>query len=163
MRRIATAFTGMTAVLALTVPAVGSAAATRPMSGTCSVVPVSVPSPVPTALFRVEITGSCRLTHFGLAEFAAVEDVFAGPTGLFLVGTGSYTAADGSRLSTTFTGPVQQTGPTTVAFSGTEIYVGGSGRFAGAAGSHQLEGGAVTAPPGQPGVGLFTIDGSITY
>jgi hypothetical protein len=165
MRRIMMPFAGMSAVIALALPAAATAAgsASRPMSGSCAAVPVIVPSPNPAALFRVQITGSCRLTHLGLAELAAVEDVFAGPTGLFLAGSGSYTAADGSTLSTAFTGPVQQTGPTTVAFSGTERCVGGSGRFAGAAGSHEFEGGAITAPPGQPGVGWFRVDGSITY
>jgi hypothetical protein len=165
MKRITLPLVGMTVLLALALPtaATSTASVSRPMSGSCAAVPVVVPSPNPAALFRVEITGWCRLTHLGLAELAAVEDVFLGPTGLFLAGAGSYTAADGSSLDTTFTGPVRQTGPTSVAFSGTETYVGGSGRFNGATGSHDFEGGAGTAPPGQPGVGWFTVDGSITY
>jgi hypothetical protein len=165
MRRIAMPVAGICLVLALALPAAASSAASasRPMSGSCAAAPVVVPSPNPSALFRVQITGSCRLTHLGLTELVAVEDVFVGPAGLLLAGASSYTAADGSRIDTTFTGPAQQTGPTTVLFSGTETYVGGSGRFVGVTGSHQFEGGAITAPPGEPGVGWFTVDGSITY
>jgi hypothetical protein len=163
-RRLGMAALVLTAT-SLAVPAVASsgASATRPMLGSCAAAPVVVPSPNTAALFRVVITGSCRLTHLGLVELAAVEDVFVGPAGLYLVGTGSYTAADGDRLNTTFTGPVTPTGPNSVAFSGTETYVGGTGRFAGASGRDSFEGGAINAQPGSPGVGWFTIEGSITY
>jgi hypothetical protein len=58
---------------------------------------------------------------------------------------------------------VQQTGPTTVSFEGTEIVVGGTGRFVGATGATRFAGSAVTAPPGQPGAGWFTVEGTISY
>jgi hypothetical protein len=150
---------------ALAVPTVALAAdpVQRPFAGRCETAPIIGPSPTPGALFRVTFVGSCRLTHLGRTSQVAVEDVFAGPGGLTLAGTSTYTAADGDSFTTTFAGPVQQTGPTTVSFEGTEIVVGGTGRFVGATGATRFAGSAVTAPPGQPGAGWFTVEGTISY
>jgi hypothetical protein len=87
----------------------------------------------------------------------------AGPGGLTLAGTATYTAADGDTLRTTFDGPVQQTGPTSVSFEGSETVVGGTGRFAGATGTTRFAGEATTGPPRQPGSGWFTTEGTIAY
>ena len=156
---------GLVLATALAVPAVAATADSvqRPLTGRCETVPTIVPSPTPGALFRVTITGTCRLTHLGRTEQVAVEDVFAGPGGLTLAGTSTYTAADGSTFATAFSGPVQQTGPNAVTFEGTETVVGGTGRFAGATGSTHFAGAATTAPPGQPGSGWFTVEGAISF
>ena len=58
---------------------------------------------------------------------------------------------------------MRPTGVNSVAFTGTETYTRGTGRFAGASDSASYAGTAVTAPPGSPGSGTFTRDGSITY
>ena len=143
--------------------AVSGDAVTRPMSGACATAPVVVPSPIPGALFRVIVTGTCQLTHLGRTEVTGIQDVFLGASGLSLSGHATYTAADGDRLGTSYGGPVQPTGATSVAFSGTETFIGGTGRFSGASGSTQYAGSAITAPPGQPGSGSFTVAGSITF
>jgi hypothetical protein len=153
----------VTAALLVVPTGMSSATPPRPMTGSCDAVPVIVQSPDPGALFRVLITGTCRLTHLGLTELNAIQDIFPTATGLVLVGSGSYTAADGDSLFTRFSGPVVPTGPDSVAFSGTETYVGGTGRFDGASGSDHFVGSAVIAPPGVPSIGSFAIEGSIAY
>ena len=162
-RRFFLAAVALVASLTVPVAAVSASSVTRPMSGSCVTAPVLVPPSSPGALFGVTITGTCRFTHLGRTDMAARQDVFAGPGGLSLAGHAVYTAANGDLLETSYSGPVQQTGPASVSFSGTETIVGGTGRFAGATGSVRYAGEAVTAPPGVPGVGAVSVDGSITY
>ena len=162
-RLLLLAFLALATSLAVPTVALTADSVQRPFAGWCETAPIIGPSPTPGALFRVTFIGSCRLTHLGRTSQVAVEDVFAGPGGLTLAGTSTYTAADGDTFTTTFAGPVQQTGPTTVSFEGAETVVAGTGRFAGATGTTRFSGAAVTAPPGQPGVGWFTVEGTISY
>jgi len=150
---------------ALSVPAaaVGADPVSRPMWGVCVTAPVVVPSTTPGALFGVTVTGTCLFAHAGRSEMAAAQDVFAGPDGFYLVGGATYTTANGDLLRTRYEGPVQQTGPDSFAFSGTETFVGGTGRFADASGSVSYRGKAVTGPAGVPGRGLVTHHGWISY
>ena len=81
-----------------------------------------------------------------------------------VINTGAFVAANGDRINSSFTG----TGVTNLAdfsasFEGTETFVGGTGRFAGASGTAQVEGTAVLDPATGTGKGQFIITGTITY
>ncbi|MEO6525861.1 MAG: hypothetical protein ABIP93_04495 [Gemmatimonadaceae bacterium] len=131
------------------------ALATRAMGGTCTttlVADFSVPG-----VLRLQIAGECRLEHLGRTTMTAVQTVSLvdGSAQNFT----TYTAANGDELYTRWDGQViSPPGPEAV-FVGTETYVGGTGRFAGASGSSWLEGTATLIGL----TGEYTTKGSITY
>ena len=73
----------------------------------------------------------------------------------------TYTAANGDELYTRWDGQVISPPGPDIVFVGTETYLGGTGRFAGASGSSWLEGTSYLA--GSTGPGEYTTDGSITF
>jgi len=75
----------------------------------------------------------------------------------------TYTAANGDLLLTANTGTVLPTGDGTgVLLSGVETAIGGTGRFARAAGSATVAGTAFLAGPAA-GTGTITIEGTLRY
>jgi hypothetical protein len=108
----------------------------------------------------MSLTGTCHLTHVGLAHVEASALIHP-PV---FQGLGSYTAANGDRLDFSFGGEVASTG-TGLSFllTGSQTFTGGTGRFDGATGNVDLSGTAITEGSGIPGLGTLTIDGSISY
>jgi hypothetical protein len=100
----------------------------------------------------VESTGNA--THLG--EFTRTEYVFV--DGSAISGTIAFTAANGDQLWADFTG--EFTSPTTV--EGTYTFVGGTGRFADAAGTARFEATVATTPDGVTHLAI-TFDGTIDY
>ena len=156
-------------VVALAFPFAGSVLAAkpdRPYSGSCStVVAPQGPPPAPGIPQLLNITYDCTLAHLGRTS-AVVQQVVsfvgAGPSGvlLSLANTTTYMAANGEQLIATFQGSAlldPQTGD--VSFVGIETFHGGSGRFANATGSSQLEGTASVVT----NRGFFTAKGRVSY
>lgn len=147
-RLVAVSLAGMATVLGAGSAGASSAASpARPFSAVCE-----------TAVqpgIAILVTGSCRITHLGLAEVQSSHGVI--PTGpmvggvlpiALVAGSGIYTAANGDRLHFTYSG----SGTLALAaghavFNGTTSYIGGTGRFAGAVGSASFHGEA-TGPGG---------------
>jgi len=85
----------------------------------------------------IEVTGTCQLTHLGRSTTHAVQQLLA--TGLR--NCAEFTAANGDVLRHVTTGTVVPgPQPGTVAFTGSLIFDGGTGRFAGASGSAAFDG-----------------------
>lgn len=131
---------------------------TRPMGGQCDTTFTF------TGATTVAIAGTCHLRHLGVAQVVATQTVTPRDDGtMFVTNSTVYTAANGDKL---FAGTVgigvytpNSTAPTGVAFSGTESYRGGTGRFAGALGSSALAGTATFSA----GTGEYTTLGTISY
>jgi hypothetical protein len=115
---------------------------------------------------RIDITGTCQLTHLGRTQVTASQGVF--PTGppvdgalpiALANGEGTYTAADGDELRFEYSGTGEvDLGSGRVDFRGASTYTGGSGRFA------RASGGSVIWGMGRPdGTGWVAEMGSITY
>jgi hypothetical protein len=81
---------------------------------------------------------------------------------LFLAQTGAYTAANGDQLYTNVIAIAVFTSPTSVSFSGTETYRGGTGRFVDALGSVALAGSAHFTSAAA-GVGEYSVLGTISF
>jgi len=91
----------------------------------------------------VHIEGLCHYTHLGATTVIADQIVIPQPDGtLSIVNSSVYTAANGDQLFAVAVGTGQFTSPTSVIFSGTESYNGGTGRFVAASGSLPFLGGA---------------------
>jgi hypothetical protein len=130
--------------------------ADRPMSGSCDTT-FSISN---TGV--ISITGTCLLTHLGRASYTATQTAVPNPDGtLHLTITGFYTAANGDILRSTLDGTARFTA-TGVAYSTTETFTGGTGRFADASGSDADEG--VAAFTGATtGTSSFATSGQIAY
>jgi hypothetical protein len=150
----------------LTSSASAGSQATRPMKGDCS-------TTFSFAGFKdgnpqvplFHITGVCHFTHLGLAAWDAVQAVYPDGT---LENEGTYTAANGDRLSSHMigTGDPISAGPL-LNFQFQEWYSSGTGRFAGV-----VTGNPATDAPAATGsgwadlvevAGWFASTGSITY
>ena len=132
-----------TATLALEV------VAGRPAGGTCTLLarPVVLP-PLPgqpANVVRRETEWVCELLDLGRTTVASTETGTAGPSGSAVTGTAIYTAANGGRLFTTF--------------SGAETVTGGAGRFAGASGAFTR----ATRVNVILGSGQYEITGTLSY
>ena len=136
----------------------------RPHRGSCSTVvtPLSLPGVFPQQL---QIDSDCQLTHLGRASGQTTQYVVpAGPPGatipLVITNTTVYRAANGDQLFMSFIG-TGQLDPVSgeVTFVGTEMYQGGTGRFANATGSATAQGSASV----YTNLGSFTIKGQIAY
>lgn len=116
-----------------------------------------------TGATTVDITGTCHLRHLGLSTFAQSQTVTPLDNGTLLItNTGVYTAANGDQLYTNFIGIGVPTSATTVSFSGTETYRGGTGRFVDALGSVALAGSAQFTSA-TTGVGEYSVLGTISF
>jgi hypothetical protein len=153
---------GLTAVALLATAAsavAGGPDVERPLTGSCETtfVPVAFSPPVQT----LEITLTCRLSHLGLTGGAAIQRVTFG-TPPFAIETPQivYVAANGDELHASFSG-YGLPGPDgqTVAFTGTTIYAGGTGRFAHATGWSLDTGGASLVTS----TGALTVRGALRY
>jgi hypothetical protein len=81
---------------------------------------------------------------------------------LFITNTAVYTAANGDQLYANAIAIGVFTSPTSVSFSGTETYRGGTGRFDDALGSVALAGSAQFTSATE-GVGEFSVLGMISF
>jgi hypothetical protein len=150
--------------VALSTTTVFAASPERPYRGSCSTVitPLTAPGVFPQEL---RIDYDCRLAHLGRTSAVAMQVVTpisqSGVIVTALIENATiYTAANGDTLNVSFTGTALinvQTGE--VRFIGTETFQGGSGRFAGASGSADLEGTASVFTNN----GFFTSTGRIAY
>ena len=135
-----------------------------PLKGTCTTV-VTVLTPPGVFPQDLQIDSDCIYSHLGRTTGLSIQRVT--PTGqsdvvvtASLEATTDYTAANGDVLHQTFIGVGTinvQTGE--VNFMGTETFAGGSGRFADAAGSADLEGGASIFT----NTGFFSSKGKLSY
>lgn len=137
----------------------------RPFDGRCDTqISFAAPQPGdPAASQRLHITYVCQLQHLG--RTTAVADqilLFTGPNTVNASNTTVYTAANGDKLYSTWTGTGVTGADGGVVFSGTEMYSGGTGRFAGSAGSSFISGtGSFAGAP--PFAGQFTLNGTLAY
>jgi hypothetical protein len=141
----------------------------RPLTGRCDT-EVTILNIGPDGTLDLRIDYTCRLSHLGLTHNTVLQSVVpSGPpvNGLLpgiVTNTGAYVAANGDRVNSSFTGTgVTNLADFTAEFVGTESFVGGTGRFADASGSAQVEGTAVLDPATGTGTAHFTLDGTITY
>lgn len=153
------------AIVALSFAATALAAGPeRPYGGSCSTVvtPLTPPGVFPQEL-RIDL--DCTLTHLGRTTGVAMQLVT--PTGqsgdivtALIESTTTYTSANADVLNQSFVGTALinvQTGE--VRFIGTETFEGGTGRFADAVGSSDLEGTASIFT----NVGFYTTKGRLAY
>jgi hypothetical protein len=116
----------------------------RPAGGNCrTTIELLPPAPGQAPnVQEIRIALDCNLRHLGRVSGVSLQSIiFTGPTSYLLSATTVYTAANGHELHTSFAGAgiLDQD---IVTFSGTESYVGGTGRFDGATGSATLVGAA---------------------
>ena len=152
-------FVGVAAAGALAASGPVEAAETqvRPIAGVCSTTFSVQPSG------EIAIDGTCQLTHLGTAEYHATQTVTPNPDGtVHITVTGFYAAANGDTLRSTVVGTGRFTGPSTVMFATTEMYEGGTGRFASATGVANDVGVASFTGP-TTGASTYTTAGSISY
>jgi hypothetical protein len=140
----------------------GATLVTRPLSGRCTTV-VTRLVPPPIEVQRIEYT--CQISHLGLTHAVVIQTVDV-TTGV-LRSSGVFVAANGDQLSSDFAGTavLSFTDPTdaTVTFTGAEEFSPGTGRFADASGTAQLDGSARVNLITGDATGEFTLEGSLTY
>lgn len=148
------------AVAARSAATAGAASPIRPFDGRCDTAFTFHPLPGdPANLLRLHIEYVCQLQHLGRTTAVAEQIVtFTGPTSAIASNTTTYTAANGDLLFASWTGTSVGGGPV-VTFSGTEVYTGGTGRFADAKGSSLISGTASFAT----NTGQFTLLGTLSY
>lgn len=139
-----------------------AAAPVRPLDGRCTttfrfLAPEAGQAP---NVQRLQIDGTCQLSHLGRTTFSAVQTVTFGATGSNITNVGTYTAANGDVLRATYsaTGTFPDASGN-VCFSGTETYAGGTGRFTDAMGTSQLAGCASVVTS----TGAYELEGTISY
>lgn len=144
---------------------VQEARSARPTGGICGTaftfVPPTPGQPANVAVIRIAL--ECRLAHLGRSTGEIVETIVTSEDGLTsrLTGTIVYVAANGDELHASFTGAgANDFVAGVVSFIGTEVYTGGTGRFAGASGASELTGTAALATL----TGTYSLtSGSATY
>jgi hypothetical protein len=141
------------ALLAGASPAYDAASISRPAGGSCVTQIEVLPADFPILLLH--ITGDCTLKHLGRATLDMTQSVNL-ITGA-ISNNSTYTAANGDILRAPFTGVATFNTDGSVSFTGSEVYVGGTGRFSSVSGSSALSGTA-TLPTGE-----YTTSGSIAY
>lgn len=114
------------------------------------------------AVLRNDETGEGESTHLGRFTWADVEyaDFAAIPGGVAVVATFTMTAADGDQLSGRFATVGFFADAQTLVIQGRYEFTGGTGRFADASGTGDIDAMAFLAP-GLPFVGSLT--GTIDY
>jgi hypothetical protein len=126
----------------------------RPAGGVCILV-----SRTPLSPTRRLLDWECRLQHLGLATSHVDETATAGPSGLVVTATVTYTAANGDQLFVSYAGSGSIQDGVAIS-SGTETAIGGSGRFTGASGSLARTG-RMLLPPAFGGE--YTTEGTLSY
>jgi hypothetical protein len=169
----AIAFTACSSMDPATAPSFargGNSEVTHPLKGRCDT-DVTILSIAPDGRLDLSIEYTCRISHLGLTHNTVLQSVIpAGPPeGVLLPAivnnTGTYVAANGDRVNSSFTGTgVTNLATFTAVFEGTETFLpGGSGRFANASGTAHIEGTAALDPATGTGTAQFTLEGTITY
>jgi hypothetical protein len=154
MQRVLAILLGIAALAAA--PAAG-AAGPRPMSGSCSTAFTVGQTGV------ISIAGSCLLTHLGLTTYSATQTVTPNPDGTVHIEVdGVYTAANGDTLHGVISGTGTFGGGSSVSYTTTETFIGGTGRFANAHGEVIDTGIAQFTGP-TSGLSTYTMLGSISY
>src|SRR5262245_50274870 len=127
------------------------------LTGNAHLSPTDDPS-----VLRNDETGDGEATHLGHFTWADVEfaDFAAIPGGVSVVATFTMTAANGDELYGEFTSTGYFADPQTLVIQGEFEFAGGTGRFADATGSGEIDAFAFLAP-GLPFIG--TITGTIDY
>jgi hypothetical protein len=142
---------------------------TRELKGRCET-DVTILSIAADGRLELRDEYTCEISHLGLAHNTPLQSVI--PTGppsggllpAIVINTGAFVAANGDRVNSSFTGTgVTNLTDFSASFEGTETFLGGTGRFAGATGTAHVEGTAVLDPTTGKGKGQFTLTGSITY
>jgi hypothetical protein len=129
----------------------------RPMKGACSTTFSIQPSGA------ISIAGTCNLTHLGTASYQATQTVVPNADGtVHITVTGFYTAANGDVLRSTLVGTGRFTGPSSVSYTTTETYAGGTGRFADASGV-ATDVGVASFTGATTGTSSYTTTGTIAY
>ncbi len=115
----------------------------------------------PDPIIHVQVTGTGEATHLGRTTCETTDQTLDTRTG---TGTATYylTAANGDQLIMTFQYSAPPLAPDVLALLGTWQIVGGTGRFAEAAGSGTLEG-SVKIASATEGIGQFDLTGTISY
>jgi hypothetical protein len=113
-------------------------------------------------VLRNDETGMGNATYLGLFTWADTEfaDFCAIPGGVAVVGTFTMTAANGDKLYGSFTSVGHFADPVTLVVHGTYQFTGGTGRFADATGSGDIDASAFLSP-GLPFEGTLT--GTINF
>ena len=156
---------GGSTVLAIVVATYASAAQPeRPFRGSCATVVTTLTEPgVFPQQLRIDL--DCTMTYLGRTTGVAFQTVTpTSQTGAVVTAaienTTTYTAANGDVLNQSFVGTALinvQTGD--VRYIGTETFDGGTGRFANATGTSDLEGTASIVT----NVGFYTTKGRLVY
>ena len=111
-------------------------------------------------MLRQRITGVGSSSHLGKSSFVAVSTLnLTTPPPFNLGGTGVYTASNGDKLYTSFTGTATPNGQGANIVVVTSSITGGTGRFTNASGTFV---GNTVAVPGHA-EGFITYEGSINY
>jgi hypothetical protein len=139
-------------VLTFAVGAPAAAAERVPIKGAFATYADFVPPPEPapfvcpvpadgTLLGWVRVRGTGKVSHLGLTTFDNLQCIWVDSTGQQgLYGEVDFVAANGDALAVSYDGVVIPTGPTTIEFDGAMTFIGGTGRFAGAAGEAPYRG-----------------------
>ena len=127
------------------------------LTGNAHLSPTDDPS-----ILRNDETGEGEATHLGHFTWADVEfaNFAAIPGGVSVVATFTMTAANGDELYGEFTSVGYFADPQTLVIQGEYEFTGGTGRFADASGSGEIDAFAFLAP-GLPFIG--TIKGTINF
>lgn len=141
----------------------------RPLKGSCDT-EVTILSVGPDGRLDLSIEYTCQISHLGRTHNTVLQSVIptGPPVGVLLPAslsnTGTYVAANGDRVNSSFTGTgVTNLADFTAVFEGTETFLPGTGRFADASGTAEVQGTAALNPATGTGTAHFTLEGSITY
>jgi hypothetical protein len=134
----------------------GAGVANLPFAGRCETV-ISPPASTPTGQ-TMTISGVCQMRGIGRVYMSADQTVTFTADGLIVENTATYTSPSGDELHASFSGTGAVAFPV-VTFNGTETFAGGTGKFANAAGTAQLDGSARLDLL----LGSFVTSGSLTF
>jgi hypothetical protein len=129
-----------------------------PLRGRCETSFDPPPFPPPPTFTQVD-TGECELAHLGRVAFHSVKEVDLG-AGTQTTTEATFTVADGDVIQAVGSGTSAPAGPGRLRFSAVLTFVGGTGRFADAAGEVHVEGVALLASSTAT---LEIVGGWITY
>jgi hypothetical protein len=139
------------------VPAVATAGGGLPMAGNCAT------TFTVGGTGAISITGSCVLTHLGRTTYRATQIVTPNGDGTVHIAVdGIYTAANGDQLHGVISGTGSFGGGSSVSYTTTETFVGGTGRFAHASGE-VTDTGIATFTGATTGLSTYSMLGSISY
>src|SRR3954469_19997423 len=138
-------------------PAAATAGGGLPMAGNCAT------TFTVGGTGAISITGSCVLTHLGRTTYRATQIVTPNADGTVHIAVdGIYTAANGDELHGVISGTGSFGGGSSVSYTTTETFVGGTGRFAHASGA-VTDTGIATFTSATAGLSTYSMLGSISY